>query len=103
MRYTRQFLETMAKRTLTDAGYRWNDKPWNIEQDVAGRKADVGSVHLAKGPAGWDIHQITNEAGGIKQVNGWCNSFTAAELVAFLGGLEVAARNLRCNTTFVGD
>lgn len=56
-------------------------------------KAIVGSVQLdhAACYGGWDLVQIVNEGGAIKQLNGWCNRLKASEMMAFLEGMILAA------------
>ena len=60
-----------------------------------GGKAIVGRVGLAKGFTGWDLEQIVNEGGGIRQLNGACNSLKASEMLAFIDGMIFAARALK--------
>lgn len=55
-------------------------------------KARPGATFLTKGPSGWDIAQICSEGGAERQLNGYCNSLSASEMLAFLDGMALGAK-----------
>jgi hypothetical protein len=57
--------------------------------------AVIGRVALNKGMSGWDLEQVVNDGGAIRQINGWCNQLSASEMLAFCNGITYAARALK--------
>lgn len=85
MRYTKAFLTARADRTFKALGL---DTGPAYDKETG--KARIGATYIAKSFSGWNVEQIVNEGGGVKQLNGWCNTLTAAELSAFLDGMLLA-------------
>lgn len=57
--------------------------------------AIVGRVALTKGMSGYDLEEIVNDGGAIRQVNGWCNAMKAETMLAYLDGMIFAAKRLK--------
>lgn len=87
-RISAKFLTIHAERACKDAGLDFGPHYEN-------RKAVVGRVALTKGMYGYDLEQIVNEGGGIRQLNGCANGLKAEAMLAFLDGMILAARTLK--------
>lgn len=92
-RITKGQLENALRFAGEAAG--WDLGPAWAKDTTGKLRARVGAVHLAKGMGGWDVHIMANEAGGIRQVNGWCNTMKASEMLAFLRGVELGAKAIK--------
>lgn len=90
-RYTKAFINARFKLAAEamgwDIGPAW--EPRDPSDPASNVKARVGAVYLDHFPAygGYDIAQIVNDGGAIRQINGWANRMKAGELIAFLDGL----------------
>ena len=93
-RITRANLEYQLERTAKAIG-RPVGPGWHREDGQ--NKAIVGSLCLSKEFHGWQIHEITNEAGGVHVLLGHY-ALPAFEMYCALRGMEEAAEMARTGT-----
>lgn len=92
MQYTKRFIRARFNQFCEALGL--------VQAPMVGNKFVVGSVSLGYN-SGWDIEQIANEGGAIRQINGWCNRLNGRELVAFMDGAVFAVERARLSAPIV--
>jgi hypothetical protein len=92
MRISRQVLNSHAKAACEAIGLDFGD---HYEKDGDRYRAVVGRVALVKNMSGWDLEQVVNDGGAIRQINGWRNQLSASEMLAFCNDITYAARTLK--------
>lgn len=93
MRISRQVLTSHAKAACEAIGLDFGD---HYDKQPDGHyRAVIGRVALVKNMSGWDLEQVVNDGGAIRQINGWCNQLSASEMLAFCNGITYAARILK--------
>ncbi len=85
--YTQKFVKKRFERLQKSAG-----KDFPAWSEVDGKqRANIGAWYLdnAPGYGGYEINEMVNQGGAVRQVTGYCNRMTGKELCQWMDGFEI--------------